>query len=366
MNDKAFVDELLAWYRSSQRDLPWRSDPAPYKVWISEIMAQQTQMDRVVPYFERWMQAFPDIESLARAPEEQVLKAWEGLGYYTRARNLRKAAALVLGEMNGVFPSDPDAIRSLPGIGPYTAGAIASIAFGQAVPAVDANVLRVFARLLNLDRPVTLQDVKKTVYDKVLSLIPVGSPGDFNQALMEFGALVCSRKPDCDACPVRGHCVSLAAGTVAQRPLPAAPREYIRIEMATGLLMHGGRILIQKRRPDDVWPGLWEFPGGVLEDGETPELAVVREYREETGLEVRPVEKIGVVRYGYTKYRVTMHGYFCLPVHDGEPAPDFRAAVDGKFVPPSEFGGYAFPSGHRRIMDLLRRDMRFQDWLSKS
>ncbi|MFH1914228.1 MAG: A/G-specific adenine glycosylase [Pseudomonadota bacterium] len=358
MDGKLFTAHLLDWYRANGRDLPWRRDPSPYAVWISEIMAQQTQIDRVVGYFERWMARYPDLATLARAREEDVLKSWEGLGYYSRARNILHGAVILVRDHGGVFPSDPAAIRALPGVGAYTAGAVASIAFGLPEPAVDANVLRVFARLLNLDSPVNQALVRRTVEQAVRSLIPDDSPGDFNQALMELGALICSRRPGCGQCPVASHCLARAAGVAEARPVVSPPKAVMRIEMATGVLVHQGRVLIQKRRPSDVWPGLWEFPGGCVEPGETPRQALVREFHEEVELAVEPLEKLTVVAYAYTRYRVTMHCYLCRYVGPGEPGPVFNEAVEGGFVPPVQLRDHAFPAGHRRLIEFLERDRR--------
>jgi len=365
MDGILFTQQLLDWYDANRRDLPWRHAPEPYAVWVSEIMAQQTQMDRVVGYFERWMDRFPDIDALARAHEEDVLKLWEGLGYYSRARNMLKAAAAIAVDHGGVFPSDPAAIRSLPGVGDYTAGAIASIAFGLPEPAVDANVLRVFARVLDLDAPVRSKEARTLVGETVRSLMPGDRAGDFTQALMELGALVCSRKPACPECPVGSQCGALEAGTVSLRPVLPVPRKTVRINMATGVLVHRGRVLIQKRLPDDVWPGLWEFPGGGIEQGETPEQAVAREYMEEVELAVKPVEDITTLAYTYTRYRVTMHCFLCR-FADGGGQPVFNEAVTGGFVSPGDLAGYAFPAGHRRLIQFMKADPRFDRLFSGS
>lgn len=356
MDGKRFTTDLLNWYDACGRDLPWRREPTPYAVWISEIMAQQTQIDRVVGYYARWMDRYPDLESLAEAHEEDVLRLWEGLGYYSRARNILRAAGRLVRDHGGVFPSDPAAIRALPGVGPYTAGAVASIAFGLPEPAVDANVLRVFSRLLDLDAPVTEAATRSVIEEAVRTLIPGDRPGDFNQALMELGALVCARRPRCAGCAVSSHCQGHAAGVADARPVLRPTRPPIRIEMATGVLVHRGRVLIQKRRPDDVWPGLWEFPGGCVEPGEAPRQALAREFMEEVELAVEPVDKITVVAYAYTRYRVTMHCYLCRLSNGGEPRPVFNEAVEGGFVPPSRLGDYAFPAGHRRLIEHMRRE----------
>lgn len=358
--DRTFTEQLLQWYDANRRDLPWRSNPEPYGVWISEIMAQQTQMERVVAYWRRWMERYPDLGSLAEAPEEDVLKVWEGLGYYSRAKNIRKAAELILTDHAGVFPDEIKQIQALPGIGAYTAGAIASIAFNKVAPAVDANVLRVFSRLLDIAEPVKAAKVKQEVEQAVLSLIPEERPGDFNQALMEFGAMICSKRPDCDQCAVSQHCTAFANGTTGERPVLPRKQKAIHIEMATGVLVHDNKVLIQKRKPDDVWPGLWEFPGGCVEEGETPREALVREYMEEVELAIDPGKKITVVSYSYTKYRVTMHCYLCRSVSTKNLKPVFNEAVTGQFVSPKSLSDFAFPAGHRRLIECMHDEAWFE------
>lgn len=324
-------------------------------------MAQQTQISRVVEYWGRWMERFPDVSSLAQAHEEDVLKLWEGLGYYSRPRNILKAATVVADCHNGVFPTDFSEIRSLPGIGDYTAGAISSIVYGETVPAIDANVLRVFSRLLDIDTPVKEKVAKTAIEETVMTLMPTQQAGDFNQAIMEFGALVCSKNPVCGECPVQEHCRAYRNSVVTERPVLPRAKECIHIDMATGVYVHEGKVLIQKRKPDDVWPGLWEFPGGVIEEGETPEAALVREYQEEVELDVIPGEKITVVKYSYTRYRVTMHCYLCQPANGDQPEPVFNEASAGGFVKPDELSQYAFPAGHRRLIEFIKKELHFRD-----
>lgn len=360
MNSQAFSDALLEWFSVNGRDLPWRRSYDPYQVWISEVMAQQTQMGRVVPYFERWMDKYPDLDALAAAREDDVLKLWEGLGYYSRARNILRAAQEIRERFAGCFPSAHEDIKSLPGIGEYTAGAIASIAFNLPEMCVDANVKRVLARVLDIDLPFNAPALHSRIATEIRTMIPDGRAREFNQALMELGQLVCMKRPACDMCPVQSFCQSLHRGVVDQRPVLAPPKEVVKISVASGFLFHRGKVLIQKRRPDDVWPGLWEFPGGVIEEGETPEIAVAREFKEEVELNIEPEHKITVVRYSYTKYRVTLHCYLCRCL-DAAPAPVFHEAVEGGFVLPSELSEYAFPSGHRKLLEYMGRDLRYSD-----
>uniref|UniRef100_UPI00405705F2 A/G-specific adenine glycosylase n=1 Tax=Candidatus Electronema sp. TaxID=2698783 RepID=UPI00405705F2 len=260
------VSSLLAWFAEHRRHLPWRIAYRPYEVWIAEIMGQQTQMERVVMYFQRWMAQFPDIRALAAASEQEVFKAWEGLGYYSRARNIRKAAAIILREHGGELPREQAALLALPGIGPYTAAAVCSIAYNQPVPLADANVERVLCRMEDIAAPPKQSAVKKQLLQFCAELLPPDNARDFNQALMELGALVCTPKnPTCAVCPLRDDCRALAAGTVSLRPVPASKPEKLDIVMACGIIEDQGRVYIQQRLPDDVWGGLWEFPGGRLE-----------------------------------------------------------------------------------------------------
>lgn len=352
-----FSQNLLRWFDTFKRALPWRATYSPYAVWISEVMLQQTQMERGVAYFERWMRRFPDIESVARASEDEIMKAWEGLGYYSRARNLHAAAAMIVREMGGVFPSDPERIRTLPGIGEYSAGAIASVAFNLPVPAVDANVERIFSRLCDIDTPLKSANAKRFIRDKVMELMPEGKARLFNQALMEFGALVCSKKPDCTRCPVPEFCEAKRLGVQNERPAPGKKAEYSTLDVVTGLLCRDGKIFIQKRPEFGVWAGLWEFPGGCMEPGETPEEALYREFMEETELAVSITGKIGVVRHSYTTCRVTLHGFFCTAsgLDSGTASMTLHAASKGKWVSPLELQDFAFPAGSRKLLDLVEK-----------
>jgi len=360
---------LLGWFAANARDLPWRRTLDPYHVWLSEIMLQQTQMDRAVLYFERFLARFPDVSSLALAHEDEVLKLWEGLGYYSRARNLMAAARVILNGHGGVFPATFEAVRALPGVGPYTAGAVMSVAYNDHRPAVDANVERVLSRVLDIDRPVSEPAVKRRILAAAWELVPPGESRAFNQGLMELGALICApRKPDCPRCPVSGLCLARERGTALSRPVPTAKPETVRVDMACGVLVTGGQVFIQKRRRGDVWPGLWEFPGGVMEPGETPEAAMVREFREETELRVRPVGKIAVVRTSYTRYRITLHGYFCQAEPGQDPASDYRLheADEARWVPPVGLRAFAFPSGHARLVARMLTDVRLEGLLASA
>ena len=250
---------LLHWFHANHRILPFRSDPTPYHVWLSEIMLQQTRVSAALPYYERFLAALPDIPALAACEEEKLHKLWEGLGYYSRVRNLQKAAKLVCAQYGGALPADYDALRALPGIGDYTAGAIASISFGLPVPAVDGNVLRVFSRLYNDDRLITDPKVKRAFTVRVMEHQPPAAPGDYNQALMELGALVCiPGTPHCEECPLADLCRGYAAGRADQLPVKPAPKAKGKVPVTVALIESEQGLLLQRRPARGLLAGLWQ------------------------------------------------------------------------------------------------------------
>ena len=253
---------LLEWYNEHKRDLPWRKSPTPYHVWVSEIMLQQTRVQAVLGYYERFLNACPTVLDLAQLPEEQLLKLWQGLGYYNRARSLQKAAKIIVNEHGGRFPADYDAIRALPGIGDYTAGAISSIAFGIPAPAVDGNVLRVVARITGDDTDITSTAMKHKVAEELKKIIPLKTPGDFNQALMELGATVClpNGAPQCAKCPAASFCVAHQTDHTAQLPVKKAAKARRVEQRDVFLCIYNNKVAIHRRPPRGLLAGLWEFP----------------------------------------------------------------------------------------------------------
>ncbi len=258
----ALVEPLCLWYEKNKRSMPWRDDATPYHVWLSEIMLQQTRIEAVKAYYDKFTKRLPDIEDLANVSEEELLKMWEGLGYYNRARNLQKAAKVVMEEHDGKLPADYDMLLSLPGIGNYTAGAIASIAYGIPAPAVDGNVLRVTMRYLNCQDDITKTSVRKNMEQAIMKVIPKENPGDFNQALMELGEVICipNGKPLCENCPLADSCEGNRAGTQENLPIKPEKKER-RMEKRTILIFEKeGKIGIRKRPGNGLLAGLWEFP----------------------------------------------------------------------------------------------------------
>ena len=313
--DAQLAAALLAWFDENRRTLPFRQEPTPYHIWLSEIMLQQTRMTAVLPYYERFIAACPDIPALAALPEERLYKLWEGLGYYSRVRNLQKAARLVCEQYGGVLPAEPAALLALPGIGAYTAGAIASIGFGLAVPAVDGNVLRVLARLDNDAACVSEPAVKAAFTARAAALQPQGCPGDFNQALMELGALVCvpNGAPLCATCPWQGLCAAHAAGTAQALPTKARPKAR-RLVPVTAALVHGpAGWLLHKRPENGLLAGLWEPP--IWEDVRMESPEALRTALAARGIETLPGgEALPAAKHIFTHLEWRMEGWqFCAP-----------------------------------------------------
>ena len=286
---KSIVPSLLAWWDEGHADLPWRNHQDPYAIWVAEIMLQQTQIATVIPYFQRWMKRFPTVDELATASLDDVLQLWEGLGYYSRARHLHQAAQTVASEHGGRLPQSVAALRKLKGIGPYTAGAIASIAFDLPAPVVDGNVARVLSRLLDLEEDVTKSNAKKRLWVEATALVEGQSrPGDFNQALMELGQQICLRSaPRCHLCPVREHCLAHRNGTQLERPVRPPRKNRPHYDEAAGAIWRAdGRLLIVRRPLDGLLGGLWRLPGARRRKGEALLQALLRATREGLSLDV--------------------------------------------------------------------------------
>ena len=350
-NPRSFRTALLKWYRASARDLPWRRTTDPYAIWMSEIMLQQTRVEQGLPYYERWLKLFPTVHALAAAHEDRVLKAWEGLGYYTRARNLHKAAKVVARDRHGEFPATAEEWQSLPGVGRYTAGAIASIAYGERVPVLDGNVIRVLSRLHDIDACTDDAPVRDGLWKLAEALVPAKHPGDFNQAMMELGARICTPKsPQCGSCPVAKHCAALAAGVQEERPVRKAKQTTPRHEMVAAAIERDGRYLLVKRPATGLLGGMWEFPCGKVRPGETHAHTLQRELHEEFGLTVKVGGLITCVQHAYTHFKVTLNVYACAIV-SGAPAP--TSHDDVQWVARAQFRRYALPKVVHKFIDLL-------------
>jgi A/G-specific adenine glycosylase len=304
--------KLLEWYAQNTRQLPWRGSSDAYAVWVSEIMLQQTRVETVIPYFERWMKRFPSIRDLAAASEQEVLALWEGLGYYSRARNLRKAAQLVEEIYGGELPRDLPGLRKIPGIGRYTAAAIASMAFGLDIATLDGNLKRVFARLFDLEEAVDSHAGEKRLWALAEEHIPPGRAGDYNQALMDLGATIClPKKPRCLLCPLIDLCQAQRRGAQESRPVRLPKKEIPHYTVTAAVILWEGKFLLATRPANGLLGGLWEFPGGKAEPGESLPETLQREIREELAASVEVGDKFGVYQHAYTHFRITLHAFLC-------------------------------------------------------
>ena len=341
------------------RDLPWRRDRSPYAVWVSEVMLQQTQVATVIPYFERWLIRFPTVHALAAAPLDDALKAWEGLGYYARARNLHRAARLIVERHGGRLPDDRAALLALPGIGRYTVGAILSLAYGRAEPVLDGNVRRVLCRLYDVDEDPRRPAVEArlwTLSTAILRAAGAGHSGAINEALMELGALVCAPvAPDCPACPVAAYCLARARGTVAARPLSAPRPVTPHYTVAAAVVVRAdGRALLTRRPPAGLLGGLWGFPNGITRAGEDLADAAARAVYERAGLPIRIDRALPAVKHAYTHFRITLTAFVASPA----PGATFAGDDDARWVTLAELEQAALPVTDRKVARMWREDLR--------
>lgn len=357
-NPTDLAPTLLAWWDAGHADLPWRWTKDPYAIWVAEVMLQQTQITTVLPYYERWMTRFPTVEALAEASLDDVLKLWEGLGYYSRARNLHAAARQVATEHGGRLPHTLDGLLKLPGVGRYTAGAVASIAFDIPAPVLDGNVIRVLSRIFDIDEDVTRAATRNRLWELAAAAVPKERPGDFNQALMELGQLICMpQAPRCLICPANVLCLARQRGTQLERPVRPARRATPHHDVVAGIIWRdgapsrSGQFLIAQRPLDGLLGGLWEFPGGKVEPGEAPGDALKREIHEELALVIRPGAFLTKVDHAFTHFRITVHAFHAAYA-GGEP--QHVAVADHAWVTLDDLEQYAFAVTNRRIIERLR------------
>ena len=313
------TQRLLDWYAQHARKLPWREFPQAYSTWVAEIMLQQTRVDTVIPYFQRWMVRFPTLIDLAKATEQEVLQIWEGLGYYSRARNLHHAAGIIVHEYDGQLPQERRLLEKLHGIGSYTAGAITSIAFGQNEIALDGNIRRVLSRLFDVKHLARSPEGERQLSQLANQHLPSGQAGDFNQALMDLGATICTpRAPGCSLCPLKDLCRANDLGIQEERPIKLKRPPIPHLTVTAAVIHRNGNILLAQRPPNGLLGGLWEFPGGKVEPGEELDAALRREISEELGVKISIEESCGKYRHAYTHYKVTLYAFYCQLI-DGEP-----------------------------------------------
>ncbi|MBW4470313.1 MAG: A/G-specific adenine glycosylase [Stenomitos rutilans HA7619-LM2] len=349
---------LLVWYGQFGRVLPWRQSRDPYAIWVSEIMLQQTQVKTVMPYYHRWLDVFPTVQTLAIAEQQAVLKAWEGLGYYARARNLHRAAQTVMLLYNGTFPDRLVDVMQLPGIGRTTAGGILSAAFNQPLAILDGNVKRVLARLVALH--VSPNRALPYLWQLSETLLDQQQPRDFNQAIMDLGATVCTpHQPLCPVCPWKEHCQAYNQGIQAKLPMSETRAPLPHKTIGVAVIWNDQRqILIDRRRQEGLLGGLWEFPGGKVEAGETIEACIQREIREELGIEIAVGDRLIVVDHAYSHIRVTLQVHHCRYVA-GEP--QAIECDEVRWVTLTELEQFPFPKANGQIIEALKQEAGRKD-----
>ena len=373
--------KLLAWFDKNQRPLPWRQHYRPYDVWISEIMLQQTQMNTVLPYYERWMKQFPDVRTLADSDLKKVLKAWEGLGYYSRARNLHHTALEIVRKHDGIFPSDFQTIHDFKGIGRYTAGAISSIAFNQEMPIVDGNILRVLSRVYAIKAPIDIEKNKPLFWELEEKLIPKGKARYFNQALMELGALICSTEnPSCATCPIRPFCQAYKNGDPENYPVRSKKVKSIKITAAALVLKNKGKYLLRLRPLGEIMGGLWEFPEWKLSKNKKLSLSLIQKrllklVGDDYGIHATSLEPLGVIKRNYTYFNEILHVYLhpatggtggeasaarSEELHEDRrsPAGDRPRSSQHLWIHSNKFSEYPFSSAHAKIVKLISEPRR--------
>lgn len=354
---------LLAWWDHDHMELPWRQTKDPYAIWVSEIMLQQTQIATVIPYYERWMARFPTVKALAAASLDEVLKLWEGLGYYSRARNLHTAVQTVASEYDGKIPQTAAQLIKLKGVGRYTAGAIASIAFDEAVPILDGNIIRVLSRYFDIEADVTLTKTRNQLWQRAASLVPDERPGDYNQALMELGQRLCLPKnPACLLCPLKQKCLARKRGTQLDRPVKPARKKTPHYDVTAGIIWRSvddasspdGHFLIAQRPLDGLLGGLWEFPGGKQEAGESLPQALRREIKEELDIDIVVGRHQVTLKHAYTHFRISLHAFHAVykrgTIHH-------LGVADHAWVTLSQLESYAFAVTDKKIITSLQNSL---------
>lgn len=341
-----FAKLTLNWYFRNARVLPWRDHPDPYAIWVSEIMLQQTQVATVTPYFERWMSRFPDIPALARATEGEVLRMWEGLGYYARARNLHKAAKFVMKNYAGTLPSSAGELRKLPGVGRYTAAAIASMAFGQDEATLDGNIKRVLSRVFKISEPVNTTTGEKILWGIVNDYLPAGHAGDYNQALMDLGALICLPiRPDCLGCPIKSICEARKQGLQGKLPVVKKKTKVPNIVKSAIVVIQKKKVLLLHRKSTGLLGGMWEFPSVEGDNDQEKEFKVYMNSQHK--LKVVTKSHLLTIKHTYSHFKLTEHAFLCTLKSESKLQPGF------KWLPLKELSNFPMGKVDRQIANKL-------------
>tara|TARA_Y100001960_G_C14732623_1_gene858445 strand:+ start:40 stop:1086 length:1047 start_codon:yes stop_codon:yes gene_type:complete len=341
--------KILRWYKQNHQQYPWRETSNPYHIWLSEIMLQQTQAKTVIPYYNKWLKIFPSITSVAKAPLDTILKAWEGLGYYARARNFHKACIMLHEKNINTVPNTLNDFIKLPGVGEYTAAAVLSIAYKQPLPAIDTNVIRVFSRIKEVRA--LFPKSKKIIFKYVQNDFLHKSPGDYNQAMMDFGRFICTNgQPKCNMCVINKFCNAFVNNSVNKFPLKIKKVKKPHHHVAVGVIWKNNKILITKRPNAGLLGGLWELPGGKILPNEQPQHCVAREIKEELNLEVSVQKKLHQIQHAYSHFSISLSAYKCKLIKG---APKLIGCVDYRWIKPEDVNKFAFPKANHKLFNKI-------------
>jgi A/G-specific adenine glycosylase len=351
----SIAQKLLNWFQVNHRKLPWRTTDDPYAIWVSEVMLQQTQVNTVIPYYEHFLKQFPDITTLAKSNQDHVLKCWEGLGYYARARNFQKASQIVVQQFSGKIPSDPLIFRQLPGVGDYINAAVQSIAFGHRLAVVDGNVRRVLSRLYEMPEFVNDNKYSKTFAKKAQTLLCNKYPGNYNQAIMELGALICSpRNPQCVNCPLSLDCQALIHDTVSVFPrrkkTPVIPTE----NWVAAVIQKDNRFLLTQRKTNGFLGGLWEFPGGKIMKNEPHQEACLRHIHEQLQINIQIQQHVAQIKHTYTHFKQLMDAFLCQ-YHSG--SVNLNGPIDFKWINWTDINQLAMPKSNLKLLKSIEKQL---------
>ena len=353
-NNSKIKYKLLSWYDKNNYTFPWRNSTNPYHVFLSEVMLQQTQVKTALPYYLNWLKRFPKISDVSKASNDEILKQWEGLGYYSRARNFHKAASIISKKYNNCIPKNFDDFIALPGVGEYIAGAVLSIAYNKSLPAVDANAVRVISRLEmnNIPYPKNI----KSISNSILKYISKKRPGDFNQSIMDLGREICkSKNPKCNLCPIVSHCKSYINNCVDKYPIKLKKQQKKHINMALGIIIHNNKILISKRHKSGLLGGLWEFLSEEINKGESANECIIRKYKKGLNIKVEPYVFIKKVDHEYSHFSLSLDAYFCNYI-SGDPKN--LDCEDWMWIKPKNIKLYPFPKVNHKFFDEIETEVK--------
>ena len=352
-NTNKISKQLLKWYNKYQRDLPWRHTQDPYKIWLSEIMLQQTQVETVIPYYIKWLDKYPTIKNVAETDETILLKSWEGLGYYNRCRNFKKAAVNIMKEHEGQIPTDYDSFIEMPGVGEYIAAAVLSIAHDKPHPALDGNIIRVMSRFLKQKKLSPYN--RKIIKNHVQMWMEFDSPGDINQALMDIGSKICKQNQVlCYKCPLENSCAATLTQFPESYPTPKQHKPIPNYDVVTGIIWKNDQLLILQRDKKNHLGGLWEFPGGKMKNGETQMQTLKREIMEECGIDIKIGKEIGSIKHTYSHFSIAMTSFHCTMINGQE----VKTEQPFEWIKLSQIKDFPFPKANHKLFAILNR----QDW----